>query len=335
MGGVEPAFYGPKEGLSGDDFSGVVAAVAGLCLVILGVVTAWRARKRDSPLAWRYGRRLLLGVAWVVGLYFVLFPLALSYGFTHVARVDTPHGNLGAPYETVSFATSDGLELDGWYVRSRNGAVVIVDPGKKGTQNHARMLVRHGYGVLLFDRRGEGTSDGDPNALGSGFDDDLKGALAYLRSRGVDPDRIGGLGLSVGGEALLETAGRDHRRQGSRLGGRRGALGARGHRSRVCEQAARDLVLRSDDRRNGALSNRLPPPNLKSLAGRIEHTPVFFVYATKGAGGEDNNPEYYAAAREPKRIWKIDTSHTHGLTARPVEYERRVVGFFDRTLSGD
>jgi hypothetical protein len=81
-------------------------------------------------------------------------------------------------------------------------------------------------------------------------------------------------------------------------------------------------------------SNRLPPPNLKSLAARIEHTPVFFVYATKGAGGEDNNPDYYAAARGPKQIWKIDTSHTHGLTARPDEYERRVVGFFDRSLSG-
>jgi uncharacterized protein len=82
-------------------------------------------------------------------------------------------------------------------------------------------------------------------------------------------------------------------------------------------------------------ANRLPPPNLKSLAGRIAQTPVFFIYATKGAGGEDNNPDYYAAARGPKQIWKIDTSHTHGLTARPVEYERRVVGFFDRTLSGD
>ena len=28
------------------------------------------------------------------------------------------------------------------------------------------MLVRHGYGVLLFDRRGEGESNGDPNEFG-------------------------------------------------------------------------------------------------------------------------------------------------------------------------
>jgi uncharacterized protein len=334
-GAVEPAFYGPKEGLSGDDFSGVVAAAAGLCLVILGVVTAWRARKRDQPLAWRYGRRLLLGVAWVVGLYFVLFPLALSYGFTHVARVETPHGNLGAPYETVSFASSDGLELDGWLVRSRNGAVVIVYPGRKGTQNHARMLVRHGYGVLVFDRRGEGTSEGDPNALGWGFDDDLKGALSYLRSRGVDPGRIGGLGLSVGGEALLQTAAETTAVKAVVSEG----AGARSVREDTVHVSAGKLpeIWFSGVMTAGTalFSNRLPPPNLKTLAGRIAQTPVFFVYATKGAGGEDNNPDYYAAARGPKQIWKIDTSHTHGLSARPVEYERRVVGFFDRSLSGD
>ena len=334
-GAVEAAFYGPKEGLSGDDFSGLVAALAGLCLVILGLVTAWPARKLDHPLAWRYGRRLLLGVAWAVGGYFVLFPLSLTYGFTHVARVETPRGNLGAPYEAVSFDASDGLSLDGWFVRSRNGAVVIVYPGKKGTQNHARMLVRHGYGVLVFDRRGEGTSEGDPNALGWGFDSDLKGALAYLRSRGVDPNRIGGLGLSVGGEALLQTAAETTAVKAVVSEGA-GARSVREDTVHVSASKLPEIWFSAVMTAGTALfSNRLPPPNLKSLAGRIAQTPVFFVYATKGAGGEDNNPDYYAAARGPKQIWKIDTSHTHGLTARPVEYERRVVGFFDRTLSGD
>jgi hypothetical protein len=80
-------------------------------------------------------------------------------------------------------------------------------------------------------------------------------------------------------------------------------------------------------------ANQAPPPNLKDLSGRIT-SPVFFIYAMKGAGGEDNNPDYYEAARGPKRIWKIDTSHTHGLTDHPEEYERRVIGFFDGTLRG-
>ena len=69
------------------------------------------------------------------------------------------------------------------------------------------MLARHGYGVLLFDRRGEGRSEGEPNAWGWGGDADIKAAIAFLRRRpDVDPGRIGGLGLSVGGEMMLETA---------------------------------------------------------------------------------------------------------------------------------
>ena len=46
------------------------------------------------------------------------------------------------------------------------------------------MLARHGYGVLLFDRRGEGRSDGDPNAWGWGGDRDVKAAAAWLAGAG-------------------------------------------------------------------------------------------------------------------------------------------------------
>jgi fermentation-respiration switch protein FrsA (DUF1100 family) len=42
---------------------------------------------------------------------------------------------------------------------------------------------------------------------------------------------------------------------------------------------------------------------------------------------------YRAAAHEPKELWEIpESTHTHGIDARPQEYERRVVGFFDAAL---
>ena len=107
----------------------------------------------------------------------------------------------------MEFTTADGLELEGWYIPSWNGAAVIAYPGRKGPQRKARMLARHGYGVLLFDRRGEGRSEGEPNSWGWGGDADIKAAIAYLQRRpDVDPDRIGGIGLSVGGELMIEAA---------------------------------------------------------------------------------------------------------------------------------
>ena len=137
-------------------------------------------------------------------------PVAFAIVANHKARAPVARADLGRPYVDVSLTTSDGLRLAGWYVPSRNGAAVIAFPGRSGPLRHARMLVRHGYGVLLLDRRGEGASEGDFNARGWGGEPDLHAAIAYLRTRpDVHDGRIGGLGLSVGGELLLQTAARD------------------------------------------------------------------------------------------------------------------------------
>jgi fermentation-respiration switch protein FrsA (DUF1100 family) len=68
---------------------------------------------------------------------------------------------------------------------------------------------------------------------------------------------------------------------------------------------------------------------------RISPRPVFLIYSGKPVGGEELNPRFYAAAEEPKTLWKIgDAGHTDGLEAHPREYERRVLRFFDDALLG-
>jgi hypothetical protein len=80
-------------------------------------------------------------------------------------------------------------------------------------------------------------------------------------------------------------------------------------------------------------ADRLPPTKLHTLVARISQ-PVFLIHATHGQGGEDMNPQYYALAKGPKQLWEIaDSEHTGGIEAHPAEYERRVVGFFDRSLA--
>src|SRR5215207_8136116 len=205
--GGEAVHYAGAVGASGDDYTGLLAIPAGLLLLGLACTTLWRSRRRDGSRSRRYARRLALGVAGVVVLAYVLLPVGMSYVDTHVARAAVPGAHLGTPHQDVSFDTSDGLTLHGWYVPSRNGAAVIAFPGRKGPQAHARMLARHGYGVLLFDRRGEGESEGDPTSWGWGNEKDLKAAIAFLQGRtDVDRGRIGGLGLSVGGEMMIQTA---------------------------------------------------------------------------------------------------------------------------------
>ena len=81
------------------------------------------------------------------------------------------------------------------------------------------------------------------------------------------------------------------------------------------------------------LSDSRPPPSLESAAERIAPGAAFFIDAGHGSGGEDLNRTYYRSAHEPKAIWEIpEARHTQGYSARPAEYERRVVAFFDRYL---
>jgi uncharacterized protein len=338
--GFEAAHYANQVGPSGDDFTGFLAIPAGVLLIGLGAVTLWRTRRTEGNHAWRYTRRGLLGATGLVVAALIVFPIGFAYVVTHTARAVVPENQLGAAYEDVSFETNDGLTLRGWYVPSKNGAAVISFPGRKGPQKPARMLARHGYGVLVFDRRGEGESDGEPNIFGWGGDRDIKAAVRFLQQRpDVAPDRIGGIGLSVGGELMLETAAETNDLKAVVSEG----AGARAYSDTIDEMEVdgvgspgKLLNAAGTAVKTGALTvftNETPPANLSDLVDRIAPRPVMFIAAPNSKHGEKLNRRYYAAAQEPKTLWEIpESKHTGGIDARPAEYERRVVGFFDDAL---
>jgi hypothetical protein len=336
VAGIEAVHYASTVGPSGDDFTGLLAIPAGVALLVDAVVTLWRTRRTEGRLAWRYGRRALLAVGAVLAAMTLVLPVALGYITTHTARSVVPANHLGVAYEDVSFETGDGLELHGWYIPSRNGAAVIAFPGRNGPQKPARMLARHGYGVLLFDRRGEGESDGEPNAWGWGGDADIKAAVRYLQSRpDVDPHRIGGIGLSVGGELMLEAAAETPDLAAVVSEG----AGARMYSEEMREDMAsrdRPLMAVSAWVKQAAIavfSNQSPPTDLRDLVGRIAPRPVLLIAAPKYGVGEELNRGYVRAAGDTATLWEIPESrHTGGLAARPAEYERRAVGFFDEAL---
>jgi pimeloyl-ACP methyl ester carboxylesterase len=329
-----PGVYHLLDGsASGDDYSGLLAIVAGAILLVIGPVTLWRSRRTDGSRRRRYLRRslavvgaplLALAIVW-----FLVFPIGFAYIYTHTGKkAVTPE--LGVPYESVTVTTSDSLELAASYVPSQNRAAVVLFPGATRPEQ-ARILIRHGYGVLLLDPRGQGFSEGDTVRWAG--DRDLLAAVEYLRNRpDVDPDRIGGFGFSIGGEMLLEAATQSNGFK---------AIVAEGAGSRVGDEdvsgPARLLAEPNLAVMTAALtvfSNHGPPPPIMDRIGRIAPRPVFLIYAEHGIGGENTRqPKYYEAAGEPKTIWQVpDSKHTGGIDARPAEYEQRVIGFFDRAL---
>ena len=284
-------------GARGEDWTGFLLGPVGLVLLTLAVVLLWRSRK---PGRFRYLRRGAIALMTVVVAYMLVAPVAIGILATHRPRAAVEPADLGQAYEEVTLRTSDGLSLAAWYVRSRNGAAVISYPTRQGKLAQARMLVRHGYGVLLVDARGYDGSDGDPNLFGWSGAKDIDAAVAWLQRRpDVKGGRIGGIGFSVGGEMLLQAAASN---TGLRAVVSEGA-GARSVREDLLRGPQGWLALPGAALQTAAvavMSGTAPPPSLTDLVPRIAPRSTFLIYAGRGAGGEELQPHYYEALRQPK-----------------------------------
>jgi len=114
----------------------------------------------------------------------------------------------GLSYQDVSFSSSDGTRLNGWFIPATSGAkgtVIHFHGNAQNLSSHysfVSWLPREGFNVFTFDYRGYGKSDGA--ASRGGIRKDGRAALEYVRSRkDVDPDRLFVLGQSLGGAVSL------------------------------------------------------------------------------------------------------------------------------------
>ncbi len=149
-----------------------------------------------------------------------LLPLDLkrvSAEATILVRPQTPQPPFPYREENITFKnTRDQVLLAGTLtlpLKATNFPTIILISGS-GPQNRnaeifghqpflviADYLSRHGIGVLRFDDRGVGDSEGDFSAATSlNFAEDVRAAVTYLKSRtDIAPDKIGLIGHSEGG----------------------------------------------------------------------------------------------------------------------------------------
>jgi uncharacterized protein len=123
----------------------------------------------------------------------------------------------GLAYEEVRFPSrAPGIELAGWLIPypGAQRAVILLHghTSSRSTEFAGRFpelgaaLYARGFTVLMFDQRGHGASGGQHTGLGSLEHDDIAGALDWLSTQGFAPERIGVLGVSVGGAAAVRAA---------------------------------------------------------------------------------------------------------------------------------
>jgi hypothetical protein len=121
--------------------------------------------------------------------------------------------DLGVPAEDVTFTTSDGVALNGWFFSSqpthpRARWVILYAHGNAGNISHrlgvCEALLETGPAVFIFDYRGYGESAGRPNEEGTYLD--AQAAHLWLVDRGFTPHHIVALGKSLGGAVAAELA---------------------------------------------------------------------------------------------------------------------------------
>ena len=218
---------------------------------------------------------------------------------THAARAYVPTPELGTAYEDVSFTTSDGLRLEGWYVPTKNGATVVVIPGRKGPQKPARLLAEHGYGVLLFDRRGEGESEGDPNGFGWAGTRDVRGGDRLPAQAGPRSTRAGSAG-SASRSAARSSSRRRPRRTTCRRSSPRARASAPCARRSSCPGSDSWIttgVIGLITAATAAFTSDLPPPGLKDLSADIS-VPVLLHLRHPRPGRREPQPDLLRG-REP------------------------------------
>ena len=324
-------------GTSGSDLTGIAVLIAGISLLAVGVALVLRPKgARTWRRRWAARVGAVAGTI-VTGIYFVL-PIAVGVYLVDKQPVHVPTTAWSVPHRDVTLRSTDGLKLAAWYVPSRNGATIVLVHGSGGTraggiESRATMLANVGYGVLLYDARGMGDSEGRPESFGWTWHRDLEGAVDWLAARGIT--NVGVLGLSTGAEVALETAGDDPRIK---------AVVSEGAEARTFTEVRElphtlsDLFAASYSTAmftvHHVLSHTSSPPALKKQVAKIGSRPVFFMSSGKGYE-RDLTRVYYRTATGPRTLWEMpDAQHTGGLSTYPREYTKRVDGFFARALLG-
>lgn len=237
-------------------------------------------------------------------------------------------------YQTVNLYTQDGIRLTAWYTPPRKKAAVILLAHGYGDNRPEwvyQMLARKGYGVLAWDARAHGESDGEISTIGYLEVLDAKAALDFaLAQPGVE--HVGAWGGSMGGATLIRAAARYPEIEALFVDSSFASLEEELEFLApypFVNQLAEFLV----QIRTGI---NLDSVNIVDEVGKISPRPVYIVHSRADVvAPPDAGEKLYNAAREPRFLWlEEDAAHLAIYLENERRYQRRLLDFFDEWLPG-
>jgi uncharacterized protein len=267
----------------------------------------------------------------------ILVGLAQVDNALHPPRIVPPGNTLRESrieFQHLDLITEDGIRLSAWYTPPRKGAVILLAHGYGDNRPewvHV-MLAKKGYGVLSWDARAHGESDGEISTVGYLEVLDVKAALDFVLTQ-PDVNHVGAWGGSMGGATLIRAT------------------------ARFLEIEAL-FVDSSFASLNDEFDFLVPYPVINPLAkflaewqtgfsikdldlvkdiARIGPRPVYIVHSLGDTvAPPDAGEKLFNAANEPRFLWvEEDAAHLSIHLVNERRYQRRLIGFFDEWLLGN
>ncbi len=255
-----------------------------------------------------------------------------------------PHRNrdIGTPleitdtYDDVILTTSDDVTISGWYIPGRKPQAIVLVHGLNVNRRvmlpEASVLAQAGFPLLLIDLRGHGLSGAAYNSYGYHEAFDIQAGVDYLLTK-PEIEKVGVLGISLGGSAVVRAAAIDPRIEAVVVESSFSSLPA------AVDDAFDDisffpkwpfapLLVDLAERRVGVNISQVDSArDLAAMAPR----PVMIIHGNSDGMFPLHHAEtMYQAAQEPKSLWVIDNmTHANPVIDRKAEFADRVVSFFE------
>lgn len=292
---------------------------------------------------------LVLFMVFISTVLFVIGPVMLLHPhrrtieyYRHITSILTP-SDLGLPCEVMTLNTAEGIALHCWLIRAPGpprGTVIFlhgVSESKIVGLPIARRLHDVGFNVFLYDSRRHGESGGHFCTYGFYEKHDTTTVINALQARkDLQLGNIGLMGTSMGAAVAIQVAATD-----KRVAAVVAESGFATLRTVFDEYQKRMIKLPWHYLRNIVIIRSEQLAHFKASAVspleavRYLHVPLFILHGTA-----DNlikstySEQVFRNANEPKQLWLIEGArHNDMAEVGGEEYFRRIVGFFERTLT--
>ena len=281
--------------------------------------------------------QLLLKILVFFILFLVLFSLFTFLVSIHPKKIktDLSPDELGLEYEEISFKSTDGIRLSGWFFPNNNSRQTVIVmhgyPADKANLLGVTEFLAKDFNVLLFDFRSFGKSEGKYTTAGYLERNDLLGAIQYLEEE-KNLTKIGLYGFSLGGAVALMTNHKNIKAVATDSAYARlqdvvlhmyGPFSILKYPLALLTKLYGILFLRLD------LDDASPAENIKNMK-----IPILLIHSEIDSQIPVGQAFILHEVNKKTSLWIVkDADHGMIHSAHPEEYEKRIIDFFRKNIN--